>query len=198
MDLKFTKLLDNFFPKGKFWEMQSNVLKITKGVSDEFNRIYIQAKTFYEDFNIIKSFVLADKHAEDYLILKNLYTKRELQRIIVKYLNQGGKLKEIVIDFAAFINTPIQFGIGKTPFIIGRNTTGNMLGDPSAVSQKMVLYIEFLDINDVINIKKVKDLVSYLKPPYLQVIYNTTNDIQNIPFVVGRNNTGNPLGQILV
>lgn len=197
MDLKFSTLLNNFFPKGKFWEMQENITKVIDGTSDEFNRIYQKSKTFYQDFNIIESFELADKHAEDYLISKNIYTNAELQRIIVDYLNKDETLKEVIMDFANFINTPIEFGAITNPFMAGRSTAGNALGDPLYNNARMILYIKFLDINDVNNIRKIKDLVAYLKPPYLNVIYNTTNDVQNIPFITGRNTTGNPLGQIL-
>ena len=198
MDLKFVNVLNRFFPKGKFWDLQENLNNLVAGISVEFSRVYDESKTFYQEFNIIESFNLADKHAEDYLISKNIYTKAELQRIIVNYLNKDNKIKAVIEDFANFIGTPIEFGAVIYPFIIGRSTTGNALGDPLLNNPRMVLYIEFLDVNDVNNIRKIKDLVSYLKPPYLQVIYNTTNDVQNIPFVIGRNTTGNPLGQILI
>lgn len=197
MDLKFATLLNSFLPKGKFWEMQNNISKITEGISDEFSRVYMDSKNFYNNFNIIESFTLANEHSKDYLITENIYTNPELQRIIVNYLNKDNKLKEVIEDFASFINTPIEFGAVPSPFIVGRNTTGNALGDPLFNNPRMVLYIKFLDVNDVNNIKKIKNLVKYLMPPYLQVIYNTTNDIENIPFIVGRNTTGNPLGQIL-
>lgn len=198
MDLKFSTLLNSFFPKGKFWERQEEIKKVVNGTSDEFSRIYTKSKEFYNNFNIIETDVLASVHAQDYLISKNVYTSRELQRIIVNYLNKDNKLKEVIVDFANFIGTPIEFGSIPYPFMVGRSTTGNPLGDPNYTNPRMVIYVKFLDVNDVNNIRKVKDLVAYLKPPYLEVIYNTTNDVENIPFIVGRNTAGNPLGQILV
>jgi len=197
MELKFFRILNSFLPKGKFWEAQNNIKKINEGISDEFGSLYSAAKSFYQDFNIIQSSILADKHAEDYLISKNTYAKQELQRIIVNYLNKDNDLKQVIEDFANFIGTPIEFGGIPNPFMTGRSTTGNALGDPVYNNSRMILYVRFLNVDDVNNIRKVKNLVSYLKPPYLQVVYNTTNDVENIPFIVGRNTTGNPLGQIL-
>lgn len=198
MDLKFINILTNFLPKGKFWEDQPYVKKIIAGVSNEYSIVYEKAKYFYTTFNIIKSQELATIHSQDYLITQGLYTKAELQRIIVKYLNKDYDLKFIIEDFADFIGTGIEFGSVASPFIVGRNTIGNSLGDPTYNNTRMMLYVKFLNVNDVINIRKVKDLIKYLKPPYLQVIYNTTNDVNNNLFITGSNTTGNPLGQILI
>lgn len=198
MGLKFINLIKSFFPVGKIWEFQTNFQYLIDGASIEFSRAYEKAKKFYEDFNLIQSFNLAREHSLDYFITQSLYTNPELQRIIVDYINKNIQLKEVIEDFASFIGTPIEFGAIINAFIVGRSTTGNALGDPLFNNTRMVLYIKFLDVNDVNNIRKIKDLVAYLKPPYLQVVYNTTNDVQNIPFIVGRNTPGNPLGQILV
>lgn len=198
MDLKFINILTNFLPKGKFWEDQPYVNKIIAGVSNEYSIVYEKAKYFYTTFNIIKSQELATVHSQDYLITQGLYNKAELQRIIVKYLNKDYDLKFIIEDFADFIGTGIEFGSVASPFIVGRNTIGNSLGDPTYNNTRMMLYVKFLNGNDVVNIRKVKDLIKYLKPPYLQVIYNTTNDVNNNLFITGSNTTGNPLGQILI
>lgn len=198
MDLKFINILTNFLPKGKFWEDQPYVKKIIAGISNEYLMVYEKAKYFYTTFNIIKSQELATVHSQDYLITQGLYTKAELQRIIVKYLNKDYDLKFIIEDFADFIGTGIEFESVASPFIVGRNTIGNSLGDPTYNNTRMMLYVKFLNVNDIINIRKVKDLIKYLKPPYLQVIYNTTNDVNNNLFITGSNTTGNPLGQILI
>ena len=71
MDLKFVRVLDNFFPKGKFWESQTNIKKVINGVSDEFARIHKESKTFYNNFNIINSTTLAKEHSQDYLIIQD-------------------------------------------------------------------------------------------------------------------------------
>lgn len=198
MDLKFVNILNRFLPKGKFWEDQPDIIKLLNGTSDEFKRAYDDSKYFYENFNIISSSKLAVQHSLDYLITQDLYSRAELQRIIVEYLNKDYGLKDAIIDFTDFIGTPIEFGTIPNPFIVGRSTAGNILGDPAYDNTRAILYIKFLDVNDVNNIRKTKDLVEYLVPPYLKIVYNTTNDVQNKLFIVGSNTAGNPLGQILV
>ena len=153
--------------------------------------------TFYNEFNLIESSSLAVDHSKDYLIKQGLFTNVELQRIIVQYLNQDYGLQSIIEDFATFIGCDLEFSGVPNPFIVGRSTIGNYLGDPLINNTRCILYVKFNDINDVGNITKMKELISYIKPPYLRVIYNTTSDVTNIPFIIGRNTTGNPLGQIL-
>jgi len=197
LDLKFVALIKSFFPDGKFWEFRNNFGHLIDGMSVEFSRAYEKAKLFYSEFNIINSESLAREHSQDYLIKQGLYTNRELQRIIVEYLNKDFQLEEIINDFADFIGADIEYSSIVNPFMVGRNTTGNRLGDINYNSNRMLLYIKFNDIYDIGNIAKIKELMRYLKPPYLRVIYNTTSDVINIPFIVGRNTAGNPLGQII-
>ena len=197
MDLKFVTLIKSFFPQGNIWEFQSNFLSLINGISVEFGRVYDKATTFYNEFNLINSYSLAIDYSKDYLVKQGLFTNVELQRIIVQYLNKDYVLQSIIEDFATFIGCDLEFSGVPNPFVVGRSTIGNYLGDPLINNTRCILYIKFNDIYDVDNIRKMKELISYIKPPYLRVIYNTTSDITDTPFIVGRNTTGNPLGQIL-
>ena len=196
MELKFVDIIKRFFPKGQIWIFQTYFNYLIDGISVEFSRLYDKAKQSYDDINIIDSSVLAVEHSKDYLLTQGLYTRAEIQRIIVEYLNKDFDIKEVIEDFANFIGTNIEFGTVVNPFMIGRSTIGNRLGDPLINNTRAILYIKFLDVDDVSNIAKVKDLVAYLNPPYLQVVYNDTNTNINTPFIIGRNTTGNPLGII--
>jgi len=52
------------------------------------------------------------------------------------------------------------------------------LGDVDFTNTNMVLYVEFNSIEtpeDQDNIIKIKWLIDYLKPPYIEVVYNSTD-----------------------
>lgn len=198
MAVKFESILKSFFPKGIIWDFQDNFKKLIEGISIEFNRAYLSSKAFYDDFNIIESENLASVHALDYLLNMNLYSKVENQHIIVEYLNKDLSFEEILNDWADFIGIVIEFGQVFQPFIIGRSTTGNALGDPLFNNHRMVLYIRFISGFDEQDISKYKWLLEYLKPPYLQLVYSQVGAVENTPFYVGRNTTGNPLGIAIV
>ncbi len=149
MDLKFVSLIKSFFPKGKIWEFQPNFNSLINGISIEFGRVYDKATTFYNEFNLIDSSSLAVEHSKDYLISQGLFTSIELQRIIVQYLNQDYGLQSIIEDFATFIGCDLEFSGVPNPFVVGRSTIGNYLGDPLINNTRCILYIQFNDVNDV-------------------------------------------------
>lgn len=178
MDIRFVEVLKRFFPKGKFWDFQEKFLYLIDGISVEFGRAYESAKTFYDNFNIISSSNLAVEHSQDYLIIQDLFTDDELQRIIVEYLNKDLKFAQIIEDFATYVGMILTFGSLPSSFIVGRNTAGNPLGDIDFTNTNMVLYVEFNSIEtpeDQENIIKIKWLIDYLKPPYIEVVYNITD-----------------------
>lgn len=196
MDLRFINLIKSFFPKGVIWDFQKGFNDLIEGFAVEFGRSYDTILKFFNDFNIVNSTNLAVTHSKDYLITLGLFTPAELQEIIVNYLNKDLDIKEVIEDFATFIGANIEFGIVVAPFMAGRSTTGNRLGDPAINNTRMLLFIKFLDVDDVANIAKIKNLVDFLKPPYINIVYNDTNTNINTPFIAGRNTTGNPLGII--
>ncbi len=198
MAVKFQSLLRSFLPKGLIWDIGDNFKKLLEGMSYEFERLYTRAKTFYYDFNIIQSEKLADVHAHDYLIISGLYSKHEIQRIIVEYLNKEYNFEEVINDWALFLGITIEFGTVYQPFMVGRSTTGNALGDPLINNYRMLLYIKFIDGHDEMSVAKFKWLLAYLKPPYIEILYSQTTALNNIPFYIGRNTTGNPLGIISI
>ncbi len=185
MDVKFVKVLKQFFPKGKIWEFQENFTYLIDGISIEFGRFYDKAKQFYEDFNIIESDALAVEHSKDYLIKQDLFTNDELQRVIVAYLNKDLKFEEIITDFAAYVGMSLTYGTVPESFIVGSSTAGNALGDADFTNINMVLFISFESIDTPEHqdsIVKIKWLVEYLKPPYIEVIYNDTDTFLEYTF----------------
>lgn len=170
MDLKFVTLLKSFFPKGKIWEFQTNFNYLIDGLSVEYGRAYNSAKEFYENFNIIESESLAKEHSLDYLIVQGLYTKLELQRIIVEYLNQDLGLKEIIEDFANFTNVSISWENPHAPFIFDSSKFGDKFGDKDNPGI-MELLIKFGSSVTCKEYNKIYWLMEYLKPPYLDVQY---------------------------
>lgn len=177
MDIRFVEIIKSFFPKGKIWEFQQNFIYLINGMSVEFGRMYDTAKALYQNINIITSTVYATTHSKDYLIEQNLFTDTELQRIIVEYLNKGLGFKATISDFATFINMTLSFGAVPDSFIVGSNTAGNALGDAGFTNTNMILYVVFSTIEtpeDQENIIKIKWLIEYIKPPYIEVIYNDT------------------------
>ena len=168
MDVKFVKVLKEFFPKGLIWKFQTNFTYLIDGISIEFGRAYDSAKEFYNNFNIITSYILAVEHSKDYLITQDIFSNSELQRIIVEYLNKDLSFNEIILDFANFVGSSISFGALPESFIVGSNTAGNALGDAAYTNTRMVLYVVFSSIEtpeDQENILKIKELIAYLKPP---------------------------------
>ncbi len=187
MDIKFVKVLQLFFPKGKIWIFQENFTYLIDGISIEFGRIYDKAKQFYQDFNIIESDAFAVEHSNDYLITQGIYTDAELQRIIVEYLNKDLNFESIINDFASYVGMNLTYGSLPESFIVGSNTAGNALGDTAFDNTNMVLYVVFNDIDtqqDQENIIKIKDLIDYLKPPYIGVLYNDTDTFIEYTFEV--------------
>jgi len=173
MDLKFVATIKSFFPIGKIWDFQTNFNYLIDGISIEFARLYNNAKDFYNNFNIINSEELADFHAKDYLLDGELYTNKELQRIIVEYINKDFGFKQIIEDFANFINSPIEWRVYGLPVQFGEfefaETFGNI--DNPAIFEVMNLVI-ILDVSIICSdFKKIDFLVNYLKPPYLNVDY---------------------------
>tara|TARA_R110001606_G_scaffold2504_4_gene10963 strand:+ start:2156 stop:2767 length:612 start_codon:yes stop_codon:yes gene_type:complete len=196
MDLKFKELLQSYIPKGKAWEENHNFDKILGGFSGEFSRVYSKIKTFYDNFNIIKSNSYAVSHSSDYLIVQGLYNNPALQHIIIEYLNKDYDFIEALEDFASFINVTIKFLNLPTPFEVGFSQVGDELGDPTA-SSAMNLFIRFDDINlSCDDYNRVRWLAEYLKPPYLNILYanQPTNKIS--PFEVGFSQVGDELGGI--
>ena len=171
MDIRFSNIIKNFFPKGKAWEFQSNFTSLINGMSDEFGRLYRDSTDFYNNFNIINSQELADVHALDYLIVKGLYDKSELQRIIVEYLNKDLSFKEIIEDFSNFTGINIMFLNLPLPLEFGTFEFGDEFGDATA-SEFMDLLIGFEDDVTCREWNKIRWLVEYLKPPYLRVRYD--------------------------
>ena len=170
MDLKFVTLLKSFFPKGKIWEFQTNFNYLINGLSVEYGRAYNTAKEFYNNFNIIEKETLADIHSDDYLIVSGLYSKLELQRIIVEYLNKDFAFKTIIEDFATFTGIPISWQNPHKPFIFGSSEFGDFFGDADNPGI-MELLIKFEPDVTCREYNKIVWLVEYLKPPYLDVQY---------------------------
>ena len=195
MDLKFVQLLKSFFPKGKIWEFQTNFNNLINGISIEFSRIYEDATNFYNNFNIINSTALAGLHARDYLIIDNLYTNREAQRIIVQYLNKDLTFKEIIQDFADFIGINIIWSLPQ-PLEFGVFQFGDEFG--STQSQIGNLYLT-IGIDGIITCQewnKINWLVNYLKPPYINVQVSDAPINSITPFTFGYSQFGDDFGEL--
>ena len=113
----------------------------------------------------------------------------------MEYLNKPYDIISAINDFAIFIGADITLAASSQQFLAGYSTAGNVLGEFR--NPNMILSIIFNDIYDVENIKKIKALVEYLKPPYLDAVYNTTSDVEVVLFRAGSSTTGNTLGQIV-
>lgn len=196
MDLKFVALIKTFVPKGKFWENQEKFNLLIDGISDEFSRAYNKSKKFYEEFNIISSEALAGEHSQDYLIIQGLYTNRELQRIIVEYLNKDLGLKAIIVDFANFLNVNLIWGTAITPLEFGVFEFADEFGDANA-SPVMELFIEFDNDITCQEYNKIVWLVSYLKPPYLKVTYTNKPVNAIVPFTFGYSQFSDEFGELI-
>ncbi len=195
MALKFAGLIKSFLPKGKAWELKDNSSKLIDGMGGEFERSYNTATAFYNDFNIIQSENLADRHGQDCLIKTELFTKRELQRIIVEYLNKDYDYKSIIIDFGSFINETVSFITLPTAMEFGELQFGDELGDPT-LSRNMELLIKFSDTISCANYKKLEWLALYLKPPYVNVIFENKPINSITPFTFGYSQFGDELGEL--
>lgn len=173
MGLKFITILESFFPKGQIWIFQTYFNYLIDGISKEFERAYNSAKEFYANFNIIESEELADIHAKDYLIDGELYSKSELQRIIVEYINKDLSFSEIIEDFANFIGFPIEWGVFGLPAQFGDFEFAETFGDLTNPEefQVMNLIIILDETIECLNFRKINFLVNYLKPPYLYISY---------------------------
>lgn len=195
MDLKFVSLIKSFFPTGKIWEFQKNINDLIDGISIEFGRLYDQATGFYNNFNIIKSEALAGLHGADYLIISGLYTNREIQRIIVEYLNKDFNFREIIEDFANFANIPITWSLPPA-LEFGVFQFGDEFGAASIPVANLYVTI---GINGEITCQewnKIAWLVYYLKPPYINVEI-TEPPINSItPFTFGFSQFGDDFGEL--
>lgn len=195
MDLKFVAILKSFFPKGKIWEFQTNFIYLINGISVEFGRAYDAAKEFYNNFNIISSEALAGNHGEDYLIKAGLYTNRELQRIIVEYLNKDLRYREIIQDFADFIGVDITWGL-IPPLEFGVFQFGDEFG---ASEEVMELFLIIGIDGDITcqEYNKLTWLVNYLKPPYLSVTFSDQPVNAIIPLTFGYSQFGDDFGELV-
>lgn len=192
MDLRFSEIIKSFLPVGKIWEQQENTTNLINGMSDEFGRLYTDAVSFYNNFNIVKSYELASEHGNDYLIKSGLFTGIEIQRIIVQYLNKDMDFKEIIQDFADFINASVTWGVPQY-FEIGFSQCGDELGGEGSPA---ILFV-ILDASNVTcsQYRKIKWLVEYLKPPYLHVLMSDPPLTGSIPFEIGYSQCGDSLEQ---
>ncbi len=197
MALKFKRILKSFLPVGKFWDEQEEIDKILDAESQEFKRHYDLSTKFYNEYNIVESYELADIHAKDYLLVEGLYSKQELQRIIVKYLNQDLGFKEIIEDFANFINVPIFFGNPHQPFIFGQSKFGDQFGDKDNPGI-MELLIKFNSAVTCLEYNKVVWLSKYLAPPYLEVTFSAIPINSDVAFAFGSSKFGDKFRDIEV
>jgi len=195
MDLKFVTLLKSFFPKGKIWEFQTNVNYLIDGLSVEYGRAYDASKEFYNNFNIINSEVLASPHGRDYLIIDGLYNDFEIQRIIVEYLNKDLGFKEIIEDFADFIDVPIVWGL-IPPLEFGVFQFGDEFGQSETVME-LFLTIGLDGDATCQEYNKMKWLVEYLKPPYLSVTFSDQPINAIVPFTFGYSQFGDDFGELI-
>lgn len=196
MALKFVTLIKSFFPKGKIWEFQENFNNLIDGISVEFSRAYDAATSFYNNFNIIQSELLAGLHGRDYLIIEGLYTNREVQRIIVEYLNKDFGFQEIIQDFADFIGVDIIWSL-PSPLEFGVFQFGDEFGDATS-SQIGNLFLT-IGINGDITCQewnKINWLVNYLKPPYINVEVSDAPINSIIPLTFGVSQFGDDFGEL--
>lgn len=173
MDLKFVSIIKSFFPKGKIWEFQTNFNYLIDGISIEFSRLYSNAKDFYNNFNIINSDEFAILHGKDYIIDTSIYSNKEIQRIIVEYINKDLGFKQIIKDFATFIGYPISYAVYGEPAQFGNFEFAEDFGDLTDADefQVMNLIIILDETIECPDFRKINFLVNYLKPPYLYVSY---------------------------
>jgi len=197
MALKFKRILKSFLPKGKFWEDQKEIDIILDSEAKEFKRHYDLSTKFYNEYNIVQSYALADIHAKDYLIVEDLYTNQELQRIIVKYLNQDLGFKEIMLDFSEFINVPIFFGNPHQPFIFGQSKFGDKFGDKNNPGI-MELLIKFESSVTCLEYNKIVWLAKYLAPPYLELTFSAIPLNNDVKFTFGSSKFGDKFRDIEV
>lgn len=195
MDLKFVKLIKSFFPKGKIWEFQQNFNYLIDGLSVEFGRAYDTAKEFYNNFNIIESELLASPHGRDYLIIEGLYSNREIQRIIVEYLNKDFGFKDIIEDFANFIGVPIEWG-SPAPLEFGVFQFADEFGVTDN-TMELLLTIGLSGDTTCQEYNKMKWLVEYLKPPYLSVIFSDAPVSAIIPITFGVSQFSDDFGELV-
>ncbi len=191
MDLRFHEILKSFLPKGKIWELQTNTDSMIAGTSVEFGRFYDTSTKFYNGYNIINSYELASEHGNDYLIKSGLFTGSEIQRIIVNYLNGDMGLKEIIEDFADFIDISVSWGIPSF-FEFGVSQFGDEFGGEVAPCN---LYI-IMDAPTCSQYNKMKWLVEYLKPPYVNVELSDPPANAITPFTFGLSQFGDDFGEM--
>ncbi len=195
MALKFSNIIKSFLPTGKAWELKENTSKLIDGTSEEFERAYNTSKEFYDNFNIIQSDKLADKHGPDYLIQSGLFSNREIQRIVVEYLNKDYDYKTIIDDFATFIGESVSFVNLPISMEFGELQFGDEFGDPT-LSRYMEILIQFSDTISCANYKKLEWLALFLKPPYVNVIFENKPINSITPFTVGYSQFGDELGEL--
>jgi len=195
MAIKFYDIISSFLPQGKAWELQSNTKKLLNGSSEEFNREYETSKDFYNNFNIIQSDKLAYNHGIDYLIKTEIFTNAEIQRIIVEYLNKDYEYNTIIEDFASFIGESISFVSLPTSLEFGEMNVGDEFGDPS-LNRYMEILIKFSETISCQNYKKIEWLALFLKPPYVNVIFENKPLNSITPFTLGYAQFGDELGEL--
>lgn len=177
MELRFEELIKRNLPTGKAWEYQDNFNHLIGGSAVEFGRLYEDVKAFHTQFNIVESYRLATNHGEDYLLDTELFTRRELQRIIVKYIHQNYSLEKMIRDFGNFIGVPIDFDRPPPPFEFGVSRFGEEFGDPEA-KRSSSIYLEIHLGAEVtcLQYRKLVWLINYFKPPYLYVMISNKPD----------------------
>lgn len=194
MGLKFQSVIKSFYPKGKIWVFQDNFDKFIQGMAVEFQRANDDIKEFYDDFNIINSTNFAVEHSNDYLITQGLYSDDELQRIIVKYINGDMTFKEIITDFANYIDVEIEF-IKAQSSIKFASSFAMTFGDPDIV-ENMQLQIDLIDNVTCTKYKKMVDIVDYFKPPYIDVFFTGKPSEGVTAFQLGTWQFGSGFGDI--
>jgi len=197
MVLKFVSLFDRLFPKGKAWEEnQENITQLKEGMSDEFGRVHTDITTFYQNFNIINKYELANFHGLDYGLNTRILTNRELQHIIVQYIYGNIEFKDLIEDFANFIGATIEYINPNLPFIFGSSQFGDTFGD-STLSEHMELLIRFDAGTTCSQYVKLTYIVNFFKPPYLKVTYSEQPLAANDPFIFGSSQFGDKFKEIV-
>lgn len=195
MDLKFVSTIKSFLPIGKIWEYQTNFNYLINGLSDEMGRAHTQTTNFYNDYNIIESESLAYLHGMDYLIIEGLYTNREIQRIIVEYLNKDFDFKDVIQDFANFIGVGILWSLpGALEF--GVFQFGDEFGSTQSVIGNLYLTIGIDGEITCQQWNKINWLVQYLKPPYINVEVTPAPINSITPFTFGLSQFGDDFGEL--
>lgn len=193
---KFVELFTRLLPKGRAWDLQTNNKNLLDGISVEFGRSHDKATQFYKDFNLLRSANLAFEHSQDYLITEKLYNNLERQKIIVDYI-EGDlySFKEAIEDFAIFINVDIEWTLLEEPFIFGSSKFGDKFGYINA--NIMQLFIKFVGSPTCEEYNKIRWLVEYLKPPYLEVTYTDKPLIAFEKFIFGTSEFGDQFANII-